>query len=71
MNIVSENKNLAQMIRTHGIILGTEKYDECLTFYRDILELPVWYDKGYLCCLRFGNGYLMIETGGYARGCVN
>ena len=36
-------KNLAGMIRTHGIILGTERYDACLRFYRDVLELPVWF----------------------------
>ena len=52
---------------THGIILGTEHYDECLEFYRDTLGLPVWYDKGHLCCLHLGNGYLMIEHGGHAK----
>ena len=54
------------MIRTHGIILFTERYDACVSFYRDILELPVWFEKEDLCCLRFGAGYLMIETGGHA-----
>ncbi len=57
----------SDLIKTHGIILGTENYAECVAFYRDILELPVWYDKGHLLCLRFGDGYLMIETGGVAR----
>ena len=55
------------MIRTHGIILGTERFDACLAFYRDVLELPVWFEKKGLCCLHFGDGYLMIETGGHAR----
>jgi len=55
------------MIRTHGVILGTELYDECLIFYRDVLELPVWFEKDGLCCLHFGDGYLMIETGGHAH----
>ena len=54
-------------IRTHGIILGTERFAECVAFYRDVLELPVWYEKPGLVCLRFGDGYLMIETGGVAR----
>ncbi|MBL1421319.1 MAG: glyoxalase/bleomycin resistance/dioxygenase family protein [Alphaproteobacteria bacterium] len=54
-------------IAVHGIVLGTEKYDECVEFYRDIIGLPVWYDKGHLICLRFGDGYLMIETGGFAH----
>lgn len=55
---------------THGIVLGTEKYDECVKFYRDVIGLPVWYDKGHLLCLRFGDGYLMIETGGHAHDTV-
>ena len=32
-----------------------------------MLGLPVWFEKESLCCLRFGAGYLMIETGGMAR----
>jgi lactoylglutathione lyase len=54
-------------IRTHGIILGTERFDACVAFYRDVLKLPVWYEKPGLVCLRFGDGYLMVETGGVAR----
>jgi lactoylglutathione lyase len=54
-------------IRTHGIVLGTERFDACVAFYRDVLGLPVWYEKHELVCLRFGDGYLMIETGGVAR----
>jgi lactoylglutathione lyase len=53
-------------IKTHGIILGTENFDACVHFYRDIIGLPVWYTKTKLVCLRFGDGYLMIETGGVA-----
>jgi lactoylglutathione lyase len=58
---------LAIKVRTHGIILGTERFEACVAFYRDTLGLPVWYVKEHLVCLRFGNGYLMIETGGVAR----
>jgi lactoylglutathione lyase len=54
-------------IKTHGIILGTENFEACLQFYRDVIGLPVWYVKNDLVCLRFGNGYLMIETGGVAH----
>ncbi len=54
-------------IQTHGIILGTERFDACVKFYRDVLGLPVWFEKEHLLCLRFGDGYLMIETGGVAR----
>lgn len=54
-------------IKTHGIILGTENFEACCSFYKDILGLSVWYDKGHLLCLEFGDGYLMIETGGHAH----
>ena len=57
---------LQTQIQTFGIILATEKFDECVLFYRDILGLPVWYEKPTLVCLRFGDGYLMVETGGHA-----
>ncbi len=63
----SEAQTLKLNIRTHGIILGTERFDACVAFYRDVLRLPVWYEKPGLLCLRFGDGYLMIETGGVAR----
>lgn len=53
--------------KTHGIILGTERFEDCVRFYRDTLGLPVWFEKDALVCLRFGDGYLMIETGGAAR----
>lgn len=55
------------VFRTQGIILETEKFDACVAFYRDILGLSVWYEKPGLFCLHFGDGYLMIETGGVAR----
>ena len=52
---------------TLGIILGTERFDACVSFYRDILGLQTWFEKKDLLCLHFGDGYLMIETGGVAR----
>ncbi|MEL6598789.1 MAG: VOC family protein [Pseudomonadota bacterium] len=58
---------IAQHIRTPGIILGTERLDACLRFYRDTIGLPVWFEKPGLVCLRFGDGYLMIEGGGVAN----
>ncbi len=63
---MSENL-FSNLIVTHGIILETERFEECVKFYRDTLELPLWYEKLELVCLRFGTGYLMIETGGTAR----
>ena len=55
---------------TVGIILGTERFDACLAFYRDTLGLPVWFEKDQLVCLHYGDGYLMIETGGFAKDAV-
>lgn len=59
--------NLSQLLVHTGVILKTERYDECVRFYRDLLGLPVWFAKDGLCCLRFGFGYLMVETGGRAQ----
>lgn len=53
-------------VRTVGLILGTERFDACVQFYRDTLELPVWFEKPGLVCMRFGSGYLMVEQGGVA-----
>jgi len=53
-----------------GIILNTEKFDECVAFYRDLFDLPVMFHETdgdfRLTCLEFGGSYLMIETGGVA-----
>ena len=65
--MLQTESGLGELTEHFGIILGTERYDECLEFYRDVLGLPVWFEKDGLCCLRFGAGYLMIETGGMAR----
>lgn len=62
---MSENL-FSNLIVTHGIILETERFEDCVKFYREVLELPLWYEKPGLVCLRFGAGYLMIETGGTA-----
>lgn len=51
-----------------GIILNTERYDECVSFYRDVFKLEVMFQKhdneSYLTCLEYGGAYLMIEQGG-------
>lgn len=53
-----------------GIILCTERYDECVAFYRDLFDLPVLHEKQQgnfrLTCLNFQGSYLMIETEGVA-----
>ncbi|OBX37942.1 glyoxalase-like domain protein [Halomonas elongata] len=54
-----------------GVILNTDNYDACVAFYRDVLALPVIFEKHEgdfrLSCLEFGGSYLMVETGGVAR----
>jgi lactoylglutathione lyase len=54
-----------------GVILCTEKYDECVAFYSEVLNLPVIGslddEHSKLTVLRFGEDtYLMVETGGKA-----
>ncbi len=58
------------IISRTGIIVNVGKYTECLTFYKDILNLPIMFQKSEknfaLCCFAFGDSYLMLETGGVA-----
>ncbi len=54
-----------------GVILCTEKYDECVAFYSEVLNLPIIEtlddEHSKLTVLRFGEDtYLMVETGGKA-----
>ncbi|WP_432720818.1 hypothetical protein R0381_002913 [Jeongeupia wiesaeckerbachi] len=51
-----------------GIILFTERFDECVAFYRDLLALPEVFTKPGLVMLRLGGAYLMVESGGVGRG---
>ncbi len=61
------DRKLSDVVACYGIILFTERYEACVAFYRDRLGLPLWYEKDSLTCLRFGDGYLMIEGDGVAR----
>ena len=49
---------LLMNIQRYGIILNVEKYEECVNFYRDVLELKVMFSKVEgdfkLTCLEFG-----------------
>ena len=58
-------------IARYGMILNTEKFDECVAFYRDLFGLRQLFEKdedGFrLNCLEYGDGYLMIEQGGKAK----
>lgn len=47
-----------------GFILFVERYEECVIFYRDILQLKVRNVKDTLVCFDLPHGYLMVEQGG-------
>jgi lactoylglutathione lyase len=55
----------------YGTILNVGRYDECVAFYLDVLELSVMFSKAEgdfkLTCMEFGIGYLIIGTEGYAE----
>ena len=54
-----------------GLILCTEKYNECVAFYSDVMELPILEvlddEHSNLTVMSLGKDtYLMVETGGTA-----
>ncbi len=57
-------QKLVDHIALTGVILCTEKFEECVAFYNQTLGLPIWFQKDHLVCLHFGPSYLMIETQG-------
>lgn len=61
-------------IARYGLILNTERFEECVAFYRDLFGLRQLFEKnedGFrLICLEYGDGYLMIEQGGKAKNGV-
>ncbi len=54
-----------------GVIINTERYDECVSFYKNLFGLTVMFEEQHgefrLTCFDFAGSYLMIETGGHAR----
>jgi len=58
------------IVRT-GIIVNTEKYDECVSFYKNLFGLKVLFKERFgefeLTCFEFEGSYLMVETDGYAN----
>ena len=55
----------------NGIIVKTERYFECMEFYRSVLNLKFTSEKveGAFRMSRFdfGSSYLLVETGGRAK----
>jgi lactoylglutathione lyase len=50
-------------IQQTGFVLNVDKYEECVTFYSDIIGLPIVKQKDHLTNFRFGESYLLIEKG--------
>ena len=48
-------------IERTGLILYVKKYDECKSFYGNILELDIFFQNAELCCFDFYGTYLMVE----------
>ena len=44
-----------------GIILYVIHYQKCVTFYKDVIGLPVLFTTEALTCFAFGDAYLMVE----------
>ncbi len=44
-----------------GVILYVQKYKECISFYKTILELPILFKNKELTCFDLYGTYLMVE----------
>ncbi|GED41542.1 hypothetical protein [Cobetia marina] len=55
-------------VARYGLILNTERFDECVAFSQGLFELPLLFsmeDGDFsLTCLAYGASYLMIVQGG-------
>ena len=47
---------MSDWLEQPGLVLFTERYAECVGFYRDTLELPVMFATDTLTTLRLGSG---------------
>lgn len=58
------------IVRT-GVILNTENYEECVSFYKNLFGLRILFQdhrKDYqITCFEYGASYLMLETDGFAK----
>lgn len=67
MAMSEETHSQALEIVSYGLVLRTERFDACVAFYSEVVGLTVRFQKEGLVCFRFGDGYLMVETGGRAK----
>lgn len=44
-----------------GLILKTRMTQECIAFYKDILNLDILFESDFLTCFSLTGNYLMIE----------
>ena len=57
-----------------GIVLFTERYEDCVAFYGEVLGLPLMFQldraDSTLTCFDLGGAYRMVEPGGprFGRG---
>ena len=58
------------IVRT-GVIVNTENYDECVSFYKNLFGLRILFQDQQkelrLTCFEYGGSYLMVETEGVAK----
>lgn len=48
-------------IERTGLILYVVKYDECVLFYKEVLNLKILFQNDDLTCFDFFGTYLMVE----------
>ena len=48
-------------IERTGLILYVVKYDECILFYNDVMNLEILFKNDDLTCFDFFGTYLMVE----------
>ena len=49
-------------IERTGLILKTSRVEECIRFYRDVLECPVWFRNEGVTCLGICDTYILVEA---------
>lgn len=53
--------NIGNQFDRTGLVLYVLKYEECIAFYRDVLQLDIHFKNDSLTCFKFGESYLMVE----------
>jgi len=48
-------------IKTSGIIIKTKLKNECVSFYKEVLNFEILFENDFLTCFSVAGNYLMIE----------